>query len=122
MPPLRLSSTTVNCPDAGALADFYATITSGRVTYRHRSFATVLAPGGRIDFQTVAEYEPPTWPESATALLHLDFLVEDLDEATGVVEAAGARRLPFQPNAKHCLVFADPAGHPFCLTLLDELG
>lgn len=122
MPPLRLGSTTVNCPDAGALADFYATITGGCVTYRHRSFATVLCPGGRIDFQTVDDYEPPTWPESAAALLHLDFLVEDLDVATGHVEAAGARRLPFQPNAAHCVVFTDPAGHPFCLTLLDELG
>jgi hypothetical protein len=35
---------------------------------------------------------------------------------------AGAVRFEFQPNAAHCLVFADPAGHPFCLTTLDELG
>ena len=34
---------------------------------------------------------------------------------------AGAVKLDFQPNAEHCLVFAGPAGHPFCLTTLDEL-
>jgi len=31
-----------------------------------------------------------------------------------------APKFDFQPNAEHCLVFADPAGHPFCLTTLDE--
>ncbi len=36
--------------------------------------------------------------------------------------SAGATRFTFQPNAEHCLVFADPAGHPFCLTTVDELG
>ena len=30
--------------------------------------------------------------------------------------------LDFQPDAEHCLVFADPAGHPLCLTTVDELG
>ena len=24
-------------------------------------------------------------------------------------------------NAEHCLVFADPAGHPFCLTTWDDM-
>ena len=122
MPLPRLSSITINCPDAGGLADFYAAVTGGQVTYRHLSFATMRCPGGRIDFQTVADYEPPTWPEAATALLHLDFLVHDLRVASGHVEAAGARRSTFQPNDEHCRVFTDPAGHPFCLTLLDELS
>jgi hypothetical protein len=38
------------------------------------------------------------------------------------VLAAGATRYQFQPNADHRLVFADPAGHPFCLTTVEELG
>ena len=36
--------------------------------------------------------------------------------------AAGATRYQFQPNSGHCLVFADPAGHPFCLTTLEDMG
>jgi hypothetical protein len=36
--------------------------------------------------------------------------------------AAGATRYQLQPNADHCLVFADPAGHPFRLTTVEELG
>jgi hypothetical protein len=37
---------------------------------------------------------------------------------------AGRRRhpVPVRPNADHCLAFAEPAGHPFCLTTLEEMG
>ena len=49
----------------------------------------------------------------------LDFFVEDL-EATGArAVAAGATLLDFQPNSDHCLVYADPAGHPYCLFTWD---
>lgn len=118
---IKLSSVTVNCPDVATLATFYADITGGEVTFTHPSWATVQSAGGRIDFQTVADYLPPAWPETS-GLVHLDFLVADLQEAATRVLAAGARRLDEQPNEEHCLVFADPAGHPFCLTTLDEIG
>ncbi len=120
---IRLSSMTVNCPDARALADFYAQITGGEVTYSHPAWATVISPGGRIDLQTVEDYQAPEWPgPMGKALLHLDFLVDDLIATEQRVLKAGAVRMDFQPNSEHCLVFADPAGHPFCLTTLDEIG
>lgn len=120
---IRLSSVTVNCPDAGALASFYAEITGGDVTFSHPAWATVATAGGRIYLQTVEGYEAPEWPDaSASALLHLDFLVDDLERAEQRVLRAGAVKLDVQPNAEHCLVFADPVGHPFCLTTIDEIG
>ncbi len=79
-------------------------------------------PGGRVDFQTVADHVPPTWPDATTPIqMHLDFVVDDLAAAEARVLAAGATRFDFQPNADHCLVFADPAGHPFCLTTWDDV-
>ena len=120
---IRLSSITVNCPDAPALAGFYAEITDGEVTFSHPAWATVITPGGRIDLQTVEGYEAPQWPgPSATSLLHLDFLVDDLIAAEQRVLRAGAVRLGFQPNSEHCLLFADPAGPPSSLTTRDEIG
>ena len=116
---IRLSSVAVNCPDAGQLAAFYADITGGAVTFADETWATVNGPGGRIDFQTVADYTPPTWP--GTSQIHLDFLVDDLTATESRVLTAGATKHPFQPNAAHCLVFTDPAGHPFCLTTWDEI-
>jgi catechol 2,3-dioxygenase-like lactoylglutathione lyase family enzyme len=119
---ITLSSVAINCPNAPELAAFYAEITGGRITFSDPSWATVKGPGGRIDFQTIPDYTPPSWPENnAPSQIHLDFLVDDLAATEAKVLAAGATKFDFQPNADHCLVFADPAGHPFCLTTWDDL-
>jgi hypothetical protein len=49
---ITFGSVALDCQDAGKLADFYAEITGGKVTFRDESWATVRCPGGRIDFQT----------------------------------------------------------------------
>lgn len=54
--------------------------------------------------------------------MHLDFYVDDLVAAEVRVLAAGATKYDFQPNADHCLVYADPTGHPFCLTTWHDVG
>jgi hypothetical protein len=72
---IRLSSVAINRPNAAELAAFYADITGGRVTFAGPGWATVKGPGGRIDFQTVADHTPPTWPEATSPVqMHLDFL------------------------------------------------
>lgn len=90
------------------------------MTFRHDAWATVNGPHGRIDFQTVPGYAPPTWPDRTSSMqMHLDFDVDDLTATQARVLAAGAIKMGVQPNAGHCLVFADPAGHPFCLSTED---
>ncbi len=119
---IRYSSTTLACPDPAGLAAFYADITGGEVTFAHEEeWATMRCEGARLEFMGVTDYLAPRWPEDP-ALVHIDFFVDDLDEAGARVVRAGARRFDDQPNAAHCLVFADPAGHPFCLSLIDEVG
>lgn len=114
---IRLSAVTVDCPDAIRLAKFYAGITGGTLTRLGDEWACVLSPAGRINFQTVPGYTPPAWPDPASSIMmHLDFLVEDRDAAEARVLAAGATKYDFQPNGEQCYVYADPAGHPFCLT------
>ncbi len=117
---ITLSSVALDCPNAGELAEFYADITGGTITFRHQAWATIRCPGGRIDFQTVPGYIPPTWPDPTSSIqMHLDFDVDDLEASAARVMAAGATKFEFQPNDDHCYVFADPAGHPFCLTTQD---
>lgn len=119
---IKLSSVTLDCPDAGNLAAFYADITGGKVTFLNDVWATVNGPGGRIEFQTALRYTPPTWPDPTSSMqMHLDFYVDDLDAAEARVLAAGATKYDFQPNGDHCYVYADPAGHPFCLTTWDDV-
>ncbi len=113
---IRLDGTTVNAPDALALAQFYARLTGG-VARGSSHWAAVTGPNGSIAFQQVEDFRPPVWPGSDVPMqMHLDFHVDDL-EATGArALAAGATQLGFQPNSDHCFVYADPAGHPFCLS------
>jgi hypothetical protein len=93
---VRLSGTTVNAPDALALATFYAELTGG-VTKGSAHWATVSGPNGFIAFQQVDDFRPPVWPGAVVPMqMHLDFFVDDL-EATGAraVEAGATRlRLP----------------------------
>ena len=116
---IRLTGVTLNAPDAVALARFYAVITGGAAR-GDSHWATVTGPNGDLAFQQVNDFRPPTWPIGDVPMqMHLDFLVDDL-EATGErVLAAGARRFDVQPNSDHCFVYADPAGHPFCLSTWD---
>ncbi|OLE25820.1 MAG: hypothetical protein AUG44_14915 [Actinobacteria bacterium 13_1_20CM_3_71_11] len=117
---IRLSSITLDCPEAGKLAAFYAEITGGTVTYASELWATVNGPNGRIDFQTAPGHTPPTWPDPTSPMqMHLDLYVDDLASAEARVLAAGATKYEYQPNPDHCLVYADPAGHPFCLSTWD---
>ncbi|GIM89308.1 VOC family protein [Paractinoplanes toevensis] len=116
---IRLSGVTVNAPDALELATFYAVITGG-VAQGTSHWATVTGPNAVIGFQRVDEFRPPVWPKGAVPMqMHLDFFVDDLAATEARVLAAGATRFDFQPNSDHCFVYADPAGHPFCLSTWD---
>lgn len=121
---IRFSGVTVNAPDAIALAKFYAEITSG-VAKGDSGWAMVSGPNGEIGFQQVDGFRRTDWPEGPVPMqMHLDFFVDDLGTTEKRVLAAGATRFDYQPNSDHCFVYADPAGHPFCLSTWDqpELG
>jgi hypothetical protein len=105
---------TLDCPNVGKLAGFYAEITGGEVTVLLDHWAMVTCPDGSvICFQVSPAYSPPTWPdETSSAQMHLDFDVDDLDATEARALPASAVRYDFQPN-DHCRVYADPAGTPF---------
>lgn len=114
---IKLSGVTLDCPNARHLANFYAEITDGTVSFANDSWAILDGPGGRLEFQTVPDYQAPRWPEATAPIqMHLDFYVEDRAATEVRVVAAGATKYAFQPNNDHCSVFADPAGHAFCLS------
>lgn len=113
---ISLISVVVDCPDARALADFYAEILGGNVTEPLVGWASLeLARGNRLDFQTVPAYRAPAWPGlPPTTQMHLDLEVDDLDRAESRVLAAGARVCAHQPHVDQ-RIYLDPAGHPFCM-------
>ncbi|MFB9237050.1 VOC family protein [Plantactinospora siamensis] len=109
----RLHHTIVDCPDPGVLAEFYAALLGLPVTYRSADFFVVSKDDttSGLGFQLAPGHRPPRWPDpAAPQQIHFDVMVDDLDEAATAVLALGATELS---GADH--VYADPAGHPFCL-------
>ena len=116
---ISLTGVMLDAPDALALARFYADLTGG-IARGDARWATVDGPHGYIAFQQADDYRAPTWPAPDVPMqMHLDFLVDDLDATGARAIAAGATLLGHQPNPDHCFVYADPAGHPFCLSTWD---
>ncbi|WP_406389793.1 VOC family protein [Streptomyces sp. NBC_00887] len=119
----ELQCVVLDCPDPVVLADFYATVLGGSVNQpdprweNGEDWATVHAPAGFVlAFQRVEPYRPPRWPDPEhPQQSHLDFGVPDLDRAQEQVLALGATVLDDRPASRSWRVFADPAGHPFCL-------
>lgn len=72
----------------------------------------------RIGVQWAPDHTPPDWPDGTSKQVHLDLHVEDPVEAHARVTALGARLLMAAPDlesAEGHQVYADPAGHPFCI-------
>jgi catechol 2,3-dioxygenase-like lactoylglutathione lyase family enzyme len=113
-PVMGLFAATIDAPDAPALARFYAALLGMEVTYEGPEGALIAGDGKSVMFQQVSEYNPPQWPDPARPQqAHLDILVDDLDAGEARALELGASRLA--GAAEGFRVFADPAGHPFCL-------
>ena len=111
---MGLFAVTIDAPDASGLARFYADLTGMEVTYDGPEGALISADGRSVMFQQVSEYNPPRWPNPEhPQQAHLDLLVEDLDAGEARALQLGASRL--DGGGERFRVFADPAGHPFCL-------
>jgi catechol 2,3-dioxygenase-like lactoylglutathione lyase family enzyme len=103
----------IDCPDPRVLASFYAELIGLPITYESEDWV-VIAENDHTSgfaFQQVADHRPPRWPDpDHPQQFHLDVMVDDLDAGGAAVVELGATRLS---AGEH--VYADPAGHPFCL-------
>jgi catechol 2,3-dioxygenase-like lactoylglutathione lyase family enzyme len=109
----RLHHLVIDCRDPAALAEFYSKLLGVPITYRSDDFVVVARNDttSGLAFQLAPDHRPPTWPDPAIPQqMHLDVMVDDVEAARPQVLALGARRLGSGDQ-----VYADPAGHPFCL-------
>jgi len=113
-PGMHLYAATIDALDPSALARFYADLLGTEVAYDGPEGALVVGEGKSIMFQRVETYTAPVWQDpKRPQQAHLDLLVDDLDAGEQRVAALGGTRL--SGGGDDFRVFADPAGHPFCL-------
>ncbi|MBO0897029.1 VOC family protein [Arthrobacter sunyaminii] len=129
----QLLHTVLDTPDVRALAEFYRQLLG--LPYRHGDepapegapddvdwLVLTDAHGNRkLAFQHVEQLERTTWPRPDVPMqMHLDLTVPDrgtLEDQHSRAMALGAELLfdrtddPEEP----LYVYADPAGHPFCI-------
>lgn len=129
---VTLAQTVLDTPDVRGLAEFYRQLLDLR--YRpgdeppddgspdEVDWLVLHNPGGgQLAFQLVRDLPEAIWPDGPIPQqLHLDLTVPDVDALWAADEHArslGARLL-YDRSADEeepLRVYADPAGHPFCI-------
>ena len=115
VPPIgRLHHVVLDARDPHALARFWSAVLGRPITYESADWVVVAVDERHsgMAFQLAPDHEPPVWRDPARPQqVHHDVMVDDVAAAEQAVRALGATRLASDGGS----VWADPAGHPFCL-------
>lgn len=108
--------------DLPAESRFWAGVLGGVVEEDGDWHMITVDKAPRVGVQLAPDHVPPQWPDGPVKQqVHLDLWVEDLAEAHERVIALGATVLKAaegNTSGDDFQVYADPAGHPFCLCWL----
>ncbi|MDT5033323.1 MAG: hypothetical protein QOC94_3494 [Actinoplanes sp.] len=97
---------------------FWAALLGGTVEAEDDWHSVYVDGQPRLGFQLAPDHVAPDWPDGTPQQIHLDLYVDDVESAHGEAMALGAKLLKSAENpdsAEGYQVYADPAGHPFCL-------
>lgn len=120
---ISLGEVVLDCPDPRTLGGFYAELLGGTVSPASTDeWVSLEGPASLLSFQRVSDFESPSWPDGVPQQVHLDLSVDEFARTHERVVALGAVALdpvgpPVAGDARTFRVYADPAGHPFCLCM-----
>jgi catechol 2,3-dioxygenase-like lactoylglutathione lyase family enzyme len=107
-----------DAPDLAVESGFWAAMLGGTVVAEDDWHSVYVDGQPQMGFQLAPDHVPPEWPEGTPQQIHLDLYVDDLQAAHDEAIALGARFLQAAEDLSTSdgfQVYADPAGHPFCL-------
>jgi predicted enzyme related to lactoylglutathione lyase len=117
---IRYQVVVIDAADLTPVSTFWAGVLGGSVD-REDDWHMVMDQDGtpRIGIQLAPDHVPPQWPDgNPPQQLHLDLWVADVAASHDEVLELGATLLQAAPDLtaeEGFQVYADPAGHPFCL-------
>jgi predicted enzyme related to lactoylglutathione lyase len=107
-----------DAPDLAAESTFWARVLDGTVDADDDWHMINVDGNPRLGVQLAPNHVPPEWPDGTPQQMHLDLYVDDVRVAHDEVVALGATLLKPADDLdtrEGFQVYADPAGHPFCL-------
>jgi len=115
---IRYQVVTFDAADLESESAFWAGVLGGEV-HPDSDWHMVTVDGEpRVGVQLAPGHVAPDWPHGTPQQIHLDLWVDDFPAAHEHVMALGARVLQEahgNTSGDDFQVYADPAGHPFCL-------
>ena len=118
---MKITRTIVvlDAADVDAVSAFWSGVLGGKVERSDDWHEVYDAEGNhRVDVQLAPDHVLPQWPDGTQQQVHLDIYVEDFAAAHAHVMSLGAQLLQTAEDrgtSDGFQVYADPAGHPFCL-------
>jgi predicted enzyme related to lactoylglutathione lyase len=104
--------------DLASESSFWAGVLGGRVDAEDDWHMVFVDDQPRVGVQLAPSHVAPEWPDGTPQQIHLDLWVDEFGAAHETVMALGAKLLkPVEDieSPDNYQVYADPAGHPFCL-------
>ncbi len=115
---MEISQTIVvlDAADIDAVSSFWADLLGGTVSAGDDWHTVYVNVQPRLAVQLAPDHVSPDWP-NGTQQIHLDLYVDDIAASHEEAIAKGAVLLQAadHTSADGFQVYADPAGHPFCL-------
>ena len=108
----------LDAADLAAESTFWAELLGGTVDAEDDWHNVYVDGEPRLAVQFAPGHVPPNWPDGTSQQIHLDLFVDDVRAAHDEVISLGARLLKTTDDIESTegyQVYADPAGHPFCL-------
>src|SRR5688572_8144527 len=116
---IRHQVVVFDAADLAAESAFWAGVLDGTVAEDDDGHMVIVDGQPKVGVQLAPGHRPPEWPHGTPQQIHLDLWVDDAVAAHELVLSLGAKVL--QPAVEEgsspdaFQVYADPAGHPFCL-------
>lgn len=104
--------------DLNAESAFWAGLLGGTVLAEDDWHSIYVDKVPQMAIQLAPDHVPPQWPDGTPQQIHLDIYIEDISTAHEEAMSLGARMLKAADDLgskQGFQVYADPAGHPFCL-------
>jgi hypothetical protein len=110
--------------DLTAESGFWAAVLDGTVDAEDDWHMVEVDGEPRVGVQLAPNHVPPDWPDGTPPQqIHLDLWVDDFPTAHDRVMSLGAKVLKLAQDSDspdNFQVYADPAGHPFCLCWVER--